>query len=607
MLYAVIIIGIFILQFKNDSLISDKIGALRISLAETQTSDNTSVLKNRMQVVFNGISFYANDDKPAQVTSADSDSAKKVSLISWKKTSDLSCEFLFTDNVRLQFAVSDSTNKAHLTVATVLPLQYTSFTIPYELSVGSSIVEQSDTHIAIGSKKSKWELSAAKIDDTRITFNQETAVASYSYFNKAKTFSFDAVNGIDEANATAYASSISSFKQNLINAFKALPSDTATVSEQEAVSFVAAMAEKGQYNEALDAVPQSFKKDSKRTYLSAPYFDTLAAVYPTLEHQMETFRDTVSSAVTSGTYTVFTIRNLSDYLCMHPGSDSVQKLLSSTAAVKKDALSLSEASGILHVYAELNTKNKTLASLLAPAAAACIERISSVCALDGSRLTIAENGTFVPVAQGVEAGDAILQCGKASGDETLTKAGYLLLESYLSDSASFDLRTLADLYPVIIHNNPMYPHFAILSFDSGEASWAWTCATSLKYAKDSLGSITLTIDFPQEYTHYIIVNGIKAFSSIYIYEMAFRTDPQFETYNSSGYVFLSSKNTLLLKSRHKSEIETVRLLYSTAAKEAEESKSFTETDSNGTPVAPEKPAPAASDSDLPAGTNTESD
>ena len=71
----------------------------------------------------------------------------------------------------------------------------------------------------------------------------------------------------------------------------------------------------------------------------------------------------------------------------------------------------------------------------------------------------------------------------------------------------------------------------------------------------------MNIDFPLSYTHYLIINGIDQFQQIYIYDMAFRTDPRFESYNSSGYVYKKSTNTLLLKSRHKSEFETVRLVY----------------------------------------------
>ena len=43
--------------------------------------------------------------------------------------------------------------------------------------------------------------------------------------------------------------------------------------------------------------------------------------------------------------------------------------------------------------------------------------------------------------------------------------------------------------------------------------------------------------------------------------MAFRTDPRFETYNSSGYVYKADSQSLLLKSRHKTQIEKIRMSY----------------------------------------------
>ena len=49
--------------------------------------------------------------------------------------------------------------------------------------------------------------------------------------------------------------------------------------------------------------------------------------------------------------------------------------------------------------------------------------------------------------------------------------------------------------------------------------------------------------------------------------MAFRTDPRFETYNSSGYVHQKDNDVLLLKSRHRSANEVIRLVYNTAAVE----------------------------------------
>ena len=94
--YAVVIIGIFIVQFKNDSIISEKLGSLHITLFESVAEDNSVSLKNKMNVMFNGITFSASDENPATVMIGNK--KQPISLVSWKKLSPLSCVFYFTNN-----------------------------------------------------------------------------------------------------------------------------------------------------------------------------------------------------------------------------------------------------------------------------------------------------------------------------------------------------------------------------------------------------------------------------------------------------------------------------------------------------------------------------
>ena len=230
----------------------------------------------------------------------------------------------------------------------------------------------------------------------------------------------------------------------------------------------------------------------------------------------------------------------------------------------------------LNVYVELAEKNKTLAKILQPAVSSCVQKIENQCAIDDDIVTISESGQFLSVIRAIYAGDAILRYGKVSGNSVLEGAGRLIINSYLKNSASFDLKTLADLYPIVIHGNKFYPHYDIVAFDNGRAVWTWSCANNIGYENDNNGTITLSIDFPISYTHYLIVDGIKEFESIYIYDLKFRTDHRFETYNSSGYIHKKASDTLLLKSRHKSEVETIRLIY--ASETEQKSAELVETD-----------------------------
>ena len=563
--YSIVIIGIFVLQFKNDSIISEKLGTLHIVLLESAADDNSVSLKNKFTVSFNGITFSGNDEKSVRMMTGNS--SRAVSLVSWEKTSPLSCILHFTQGVDIQFSVSDDTSLAFLNVRAKIPQNADFVVIPYSFSVGSAVTAISDSRIQVTNKKVSWELSASEIEDNMLVVSRKEPVASYVHIDKNRSFSFAMANGLDAASETAYINIIEDLKNNLISSFPQSLSDTSPLSEQEVVSYVAVMAEKGRYNEAVDAVPQSFKKSTSRTYLSAPFFNNLSVTSESLFRQMQSYSDMIQAAAETGTYDVFTVKNLADYMCMHPGSSAIHKLLQSTAESELEGITVLQASGILSVYADLYEKNSELAAMLSGAAGKCISKIENSCSFDDSRITIAEKGTLLSVINAAGAGDALLRYGKITGNADYAAGGRLILHSYLKDSASFDLRTLSELYPAVVHTNMYYPHYEIMAFDNGQAVWAWTCANNISYENDNAGAITLAIDFPLSYTHYVIISGIQQFKTIYIYNMAFRSDYRFETYNSSGYVYRQDRSTLLLKSRHRSEIETIRLIYTEKAAE----------------------------------------
>lgn len=560
-IYAVLIIGIFVLQFKNDSIISEKIGSLHITLLESVSEDNNISLKNKFNISFNGLSFSANDDNPLKAVIDNVE--RPVSLKTWKKLSPLSCELDFTNDIRIIYSISDEGPHAYLSTEAKLPFNVSKITVPYGFGVGTTVTEQSDNKIKVSSKKNAWELSAPKINRDGIVLTHRENLISYAFHDKTRSFSFDDALQIDTASETVYINNIENLKTNLINAFGQVQQD-ATVAEQEAVSYVAAMAEKGNFNEALDVVPQSFKRSALRTFLSAPYFDTLARINEPLQAQLKTYGEMIVRANEGSYFDVFNVRFIADYMCMHPGSESVRSLLAHVAQADVSECSVQQVTGILNVYNELEAKNPELANILAPVAIRCVEKIQSSTALDEHSVTIAEKGTFLSVIQAVQAGDAVYRYGSIIKNPGYMAGGRLIINSYLKDSASFDLRTLGELYPVVVHNNTFYPHFEVLSFNNGKAVWAWTCASNISYQNDNQGTITLNIDFPLSYTHYLIINGIDQFQQIYIYDMAFRTDYRFETYNSSGYVYQNDFKSLLLKSRHKSQVEQIRLVYSQA-------------------------------------------
>lgn len=563
----IIIIGIFVLQFRADSSIIEKIGNLQLTFSQTEDVEKGMILQNKFRLTYNGINFYFDNQNP--VTAVKSDETKvSLTLESWQKDNDLSYTLNFSDDVKVTFELDSIEENASLFVNSILPVKIKSIFLPFNYSSNIKVEQQENHSLVLNNKKDSWELEADSVDSGLFALSNQKLQGIYSIYQEDTKFTFDVLHDSPLADLTLFQKNIAALKTNLISAYKS-NTNNANISEQVIVSYIAAQAEKGNYLVAIDEIPSGMKRSTQRTYLSAPYLNTLSDMNELLEKSISDYESKISANVNADSLDIFTIHNISNYMVVHSKPKDVKLLLENTSTKDLTNASISQISGILQVYVNLVDLMPSYAKILEPILPSCIEKITQACSYDNGKLTISENGTFLSVMQAVEIGFAVMRYGIHIDDDSLQNAGYVLVNSYLSENSSFDLRTLANLYPIIAYDNWYYPHLQIINNDSNNLLWAWTCARAISYDKESDDVLDLTIDFPEGYTHYVIIKGIPHFSTIYIYDMAFRTDPRFETYNSSGYVYKQKSKTLLLKSRHKTRKENIRFDF----KEPEKKKS----------------------------------
>lgn len=583
-----IIIGIFVLQFRTDSNIIEKIGNLQVTFTKSEANyDKKSekdasdfTLKNKMLVSYNGANFYFDEQTPPYILFSGQNEKTVAELQSWEK-SEKELKVSFTQNINLYFTQSENTEDSPLIVYADLPRSVQNFYLPYNFAYNMKVQKDEGKKVLLTNKKQIWDFSTEQIEDGYIVFNHRATMANYSIHNEEKKFTFDDLTQLASAEGINYLNVINNLKSNLISAFKAAQTDN-SYSEQAVVSYVAAMSENAKYQQAIDDIPQAFKRSEQRTYLSAPYFNNLVNMNNTLEQKLKADSNNISKAVYSDSLDIFTVHNLGFQLCIYPTKADVIKILQRAVDADIKNAALSQVTGIIQTFVDLYSINTDYAKILSSVMEECIEKITSACKFENNILTISENDTFLSVTQAVEIGIAILRYGTIRNNDTYIRAGRVIISSYISESSSFDLRTLANLYPLIAYDNWYYPHFKIIRNESNQFIWAWTCAQDINWAREADGSLTLKIKFPLELTHYVIFKGIPEFNSIHIYNMAFRTDPRFETYNSSGYVYRSTSDTLLLKSRHKSEIENITMGYKTASVKPAASTASTTTAPAGT-------------------------
>lgn len=352
-----------------------------------------------------------------------------------------------------------------------------------------------------------------------------------------------------------YNKTLSQVEDALISSF--IAASTEDITEEDATAFVAANAKKMNLNEAIARVPPQIRHASYRTYLSAPYFGSLTSTYRSLESALSNCRDTLAAVKGNSERAIASLdaERMADYILLNSKAENVLSALKAISTA--ETLSVENATSVLLSYSALcNSSNTSLPALLENVIPKCFNTIEAHIMADNGTLSVTDVENAMSA---IRTGASLIKAGGAAGNDNAVATGRALVNAYVTSDMT--LHQLSEL-EVLLSSPTHYPHLVVLD----DGIYAFTCADSIKYVAGST-DINIEIEAKDMTTHYMIINGIKPFVSIYIYNLPYHTDQRFETYNSSGFVYVPNTSTLLLKSRHKMPDETIRLVYNSTSPE----------------------------------------
>ena len=580
-LYAIIIFGIFVLQFRSQSVVSASFGALRLTFEQ----DSTQTLKNVFSASFNGITFYASDKASAKYYESSDDSGKNLTLISWEQASPLSAKLLFRTEesdgtstevpLVLSVAQAENSKKQSLDIHAQLPEGIYAVSLPYKTSGAYSVTESAERRLLVSSRNADYEFSAPRFQNDAVFLFAEAERASYIAYHaeppseaepektEPERFAFSSVTEHVQAAQAQYDENVQSFRNAVIEQYAAAPADSLT--ERFVMAYVAEQAVRDEYTAAVNSVPESFRRD-KRTYLSAPYFDSLSAMNASLDRQVAAYAAQVESSSNSDNLALFETQDIIGYLRINTGRSNV-RTLAERINIHSDTLAptLPQAAGILELYAALLADKDTLAPKFEGIAQKAALIVEQNCAVHEDSLVLTDEAVTDSVA--VRIGTALYHYGNQTSNADCAAAGRFLVNSCIKNLSG--IQVLGELYPVLVPENVFYPRFHRLNSDG--TVWAWSAANSIVLSRSGTTS-TLNIEFPPRLSHYVLFKGIERFYSILIYGVAYRSDARFESYRSSGYVYNENLRTLYLKSVHRDRHEFVRLSYEAPPAPAQEAQ-----------------------------------
>ena len=550
-LYSAIIFGIFVIQFRNETVISKTFGLIRLILSETTDENNTSKLKNNFSVSFGGITVSSDYNNVAHICNEEQ---TPLELESWNQISETAFNLVFKDDIQVVFSYPSTEVLTPISVETFFPKDVTAIALPFKINGSYTLTEHESNSLVLASKAGEYEFSIPHNDSQFLYFYNYEPVASYDIFSKEKVFTFADAKALALSSEEYYKYSIEKVKSSVL--FKNGVPETA--SEIAITAYIAEMSSQGKFSQAIESVPAAAKTVAKRSYLSAPYFNSLVEMNKTLVMQNENIAYRMNYSLEQGNPSVFEFDAFSMYIQTRSTPEAVKYLTLLTQEGTSEPTPL-QASGIIKLYADLYPISREKADILQVPAQKALGIIEKYCSIKDDIFSFAQENIEFSSLDYAKTGDTLIRYGEIIGNPDICAVGRLMFNIGISRFDSSDVESFATIYPLAARNNKFYPHIVILEETLTEPIWAWTAAQSMTIETDQTNTSTISLDFPQGDSHYVIINGIKPFKSIEIYGLSFRTDYRFETYNSSGYVYDSKTNTLFLKYRHKAGTEIVKL------------------------------------------------
>jgi hypothetical protein len=92
--------------------------------------------------------------------------------------------------------------------------------------------------------------------------------------------------------------------------------------------------------------------------------------------------------------------------------------------------------------------------------------------------------------------------------------------------------------------------------------WAFTASPAISASNLQGGDIlNISVSFPVNASHFMLIRGVRPFVKLQLHGIDFRSAADFERWDSSGWVYYPTEQTLVLKMKHRETVENIRIYY----------------------------------------------
>ena len=356
------------------------------------------------------------------------------------------------------------------------------------------------------------------------------------------------------------------------------------VDEDTVIAWCTEALRRGVYNTAPAVIPLSFSADPGRTWESAVYqFDRRIGTWErgvrtviALEREKNA---RISRMIQERDAGVFSENRLFEYLSIRNLNQLTGEALSFAAGLAPSDVTLEIIPGIFESRIDTDRLRQGAANPFESLAQRASVLAAGGLRRDGDRVFVFSNDS-ADIEFNVRLGRALEEWAGKTGNENWARMGRSLVLSAIASAAgdgsiprsvtigpddefvfSRDSISSARMYR-LLGLGEYSPRWVATGIDG---IWAYTAASSLTITRDDR-QMVISARFPPGETHQFMLTNIRPFPLLQIHDMNWRRAASFESYyDSSGWNYFEQDQVLVLKIRHRTAAEQVRILFTVQA------------------------------------------
>ena len=469
---------------------------------------------------------------------------------------DNSVRFMFPGGTTVLFNSLETHRGAELQISAEFADNISEITIPITPRRSSIIRDNEQIGIGFGGDRFFFSTQGHELENGKVVLSKENS--SIAYKERGKQKEFIPTDFIIEQ-AQNYETILRDWRQSSFTFWS--QNAYALQYEDDITAYLAESVQRGFYTSAVNAVSANILNTPRQTYKSMTYVGGMSNVYPSFISAETEKINLITRLTQEKSLAVFKEEHILNYLFTRNNLLLANEVIDLIKNAEEQKISIDYCAGLLEAFYDLRqwqpfnyTEHLTEQIILAIS-----ENLHRAGEEDIVYVSSSDNNTE---EYSLRLGKALVSWTQYSRNEEVelnvwADIGKSLVISALSG------RNSGKFYNTL--NLSEYSPKAIRLTETGH--WGWTILPAIRTTATE-SNITFSFTFQIGMSHFVIIRGVRPFLRLQIYGVDWRQDTQPERYDSSGFFYNQQDQVLVMKVRHRSTTENVRLIYREAPRPA---------------------------------------